>query len=90
MPGAIFLDKREDSASDLLTVSETAHEPPSTSEEADPINHPDKLALEATMVNQSFSQQVLMEVEGQRKTVSILKGCLGGSIITAYMLTLTY
>ncbi len=69
--GIIFLDKRENSSFDLLTVSETAHEPPSASEEFDEINHPDKLSVEATMINQNFSQQVLMDnVDGVRKTVS--------------------
>jgi translation initiation factor 3 subunit D len=68
--GAVFLDKRENSTFDLLTVSETAHEPPSASEDFEAINHPEKLSLEATMVNQNFSQQVLMEVDGVRKTVS--------------------
>ena len=69
--GIIFLDKRENSSFDLLTVSETAHEPPSASEEFDEINHPDKLSVEATMINQNFSQQVLMDnVDGVRKSVS--------------------
>lgn len=76
MQGIIFLDKRENSSFDLLTVSETAQEPPSASEEFDEINHPDKLSLEATMINQNFSQQVLMDVEGVKKTVScILSVC---------------
>eukprot|EP00598_Pedospumella_elongata_P000025 CAMPEP_0185016672 /NCGR_PEP_ID=MMETSP1098-20130426/100494_1 /TAXON_ID=89044 /ORGANISM="Spumella elongata, Strain CCAP 955/1" /LENGTH=563 /DNA_ID=CAMNT_0027545891 /DNA_START=52 /DNA_END=1743 /DNA_ORIENTATION=- len=67
--GIIFLDKRENSSFDLLTVSETAHEPPSASEEFDEINHPDKLSVEATMINQNFSQQVLMDnVDGVRKS----------------------
>lgn len=69
--GQVFLDKRADSTLDLLTVAESAHEPPSAGDDAEAINHPDKLSLEATMVNQSFSQQVLLaEVEGVRKTVS--------------------
>jgi hypothetical protein len=70
--GQVFLDKRPDSTLDLLTVSESAHDPPSAADDQDAINHPDKLSLEATMINQSFSQQVLMEVDGVRKTVS---GC---------------
>lgn len=69
--GIIFLDKRENSTFDLLTVSETAHEPPSASEEFEEINHPEKLSVEATMVNQNFSQQVLMEVDGVKKSVSL-------------------
>jgi hypothetical protein len=68
--GQVFLDKRPDSTLDLLTVSESAHDPPSAADDQDAINHPDKLSLEATMINQSFSQQVLMEVDGVRKTVS--------------------
>jgi len=59
--GLIFLDKRDDSHFDLLTVSETAHEPPLATDEVDSINHPEKLSLEATMINQNFSQQVLKE-----------------------------
>lgn len=47
---------------DLLTVNETAVEPPS--EEANSLNSPRNLALEATFINHNFSQQVL-------KTVSI-------------------
>jgi len=58
LDGLIFLDKRE---ADLLTVSETAREPPSASEETDEINRPHRLALEATAINQNFSQQVLKD-----------------------------
>ena len=68
--GIIFLDKRENSTFDLLSVSETAHEPPTATEDFEEINHPEKLSLEATMINQNFSQQVLMEMDGVRKTVS--------------------
>ena len=57
--------------SDLIRTRQTAQEPPSASEEFDEINHPDKLSLEATMINQNFSQQVLMDVEGVKKTVSL-------------------
>lgn len=67
--GMIFLDKRDDSNFDFLTVSETAHDPPSASEETDPINYPEALSVEATMINQNFSQQVLVEgAEDSRKT----------------------
>jgi translation initiation factor 3 subunit D len=69
--GVIYLDKRENTIFDYLTVSETAHDPPVASEETDEINYPEKLSLEATMINQNFSQQVLMEpTESTRKTVS--------------------
>lgn len=66
--GMVFLDKREGSTFDFLTVSETAREPPS-SEDSESINHPQKLSLEATMINQNFSQQVLKDDGELRKTV---------------------
>jgi hypothetical protein len=44
---------------DLFTVNETSPDPPS---DAEGINSPDSLALEATYVNQSFIQQVLGKV----------------------------
>ena len=45
---------------DLLTVSETATQPPE--EEGTSINSPRNLALEATFINHNFSQQVLKQV----------------------------
>jgi translation initiation factor 3 subunit D len=67
--GMVFLDKREDSSFDLLTVSETAQDPPGYGDDVEEYNHPDKLALEATLINQNFSQQILTDNqgEGQRK-----------------------
>ncbi|KAK7113603.1 eukaryotic translation initiation factor 3 subunit D-like isoform X1 [Littorina saxatilis] len=53
----LFFDKRDDSDFDLLTVSETATEPPQ--DEGNSINSPRNLALEATFINHNFSQQVL-------------------------------
>lgn len=53
----LFFDKRDDSEFDLLTVSETAIEPPQ--DETGSINSPRNLALEATFINHNFSQQVL-------------------------------
>uniref|UniRef100_A0A2R5LLG0 Eukaryotic translation initiation factor 3 subunit D n=2 Tax=Ornithodoros turicata TaxID=34597 RepID=A0A2R5LLG0_9ACAR len=53
----LFFDKRDDSEFDLLTVNETAAEPPH--EEGNSINSPRNLALEATFINHNFSQQVL-------------------------------
>lgn len=73
--GVVYLDKREGSAFDYLTVSETAREPPSVSDEIDIINHPEKLSLEATMINQNFSQQILKEDSEVRKTVSLIYLC---------------
>ena len=59
MDGMLFYDKREDNA-DLLTVSETANETPVyLPDDVDPINLPAKLAVEATIINQNYSQQIL-------------------------------
>ncbi|CAC5416804.1 EIF3D [Mytilus coruscus] len=56
----LFFDKRDDSEFDLLSVSETATEPPQ--DEGNSINTPRNLALEATFINHNFSQQVLKQV----------------------------
>ena len=53
----IFLLKIVFSFPDLLTVSETAAEPPQ--DEGSSLNSPRNLALEATFINHNFSQQVL-------------------------------
>lgn len=53
----LFFDKRDESEFDLLTVNETAVEPPH--EEGNSLNSPRNLALEATFINHNFSQQVL-------------------------------
>jgi translation initiation factor 3 subunit D len=67
--GLIFLDKRPQNAHfDFLTVSETAREPPQPNDETDEINWPERLSIEATMINQNFSQQVLKEDPDSRKT----------------------
>jgi len=55
--GKIFLDKRDNTEFDLLTVSETSAEPPQ--DEGSALNSPRNLALEATFINHNFSQQVL-------------------------------
>jgi len=66
--GQIFLDTRDNSDFDLLTVSETSHEPPADSDETLEFNRPGRLSVEATAINQSFSQQVLgNNVEARRK-----------------------
>ncbi len=49
-------------STDLLTVSETASEPPQ--DEGNSLNSPRNLALEATFVNHNFSQQVLKGIKG--------------------------
>jgi len=70
--GKLFFDKRDFSGFDLLTVSETAHEPPMSSEDMDEINFPDKLSVEATVINQNFSQQILKESPETRKKVRFI------------------
>eukprot|EP01038_Epipyxis_sp_PR26KG_P005006 gene5006-6992_t len=65
--GMIFLDNRDDSNADLLTVSETAQEPPTISEDVGEINFPDNLSREATRINQNFSQQVLTETAQENR-----------------------
>ncbi|KAI0208592.1 Eukaryotic translation initiation factor 3 subunit D [Lamellibrachia satsuma] len=53
----LFFDKRDESDFDMLSVSETATEPPQ--DEGNSINAPRNLAMEAKFINQNFSQQVL-------------------------------
>ena len=53
----LFLDKRDNSQFDYLTVNETSHDPPY--DDKDSINSPFNLSQEATFINQNFSQQVL-------------------------------
>ena len=61
MGDAVFFDKRDDSQFDYLTVSETATDPPVASDDPEAINSPDNLSLEASSINQNFSQQILKE-----------------------------
>ncbi|XP_026468777.1 eukaryotic translation initiation factor 3 subunit D [Ctenocephalides felis] len=53
----LFMDKRDNTEFDLLTVNETSVEPPQ--DDGSPLNSPRNLALEATFINHNFSQQVL-------------------------------
>ncbi|CAH0474544.1 unnamed protein product [Peronospora belbahrii] len=59
----VFFDKRDESSFDLLSVNENASDPPSQ-EDPEHMNHPDRLSLEATMINQNLSQQVLKSGNG--------------------------
>ena len=52
---------------DLLTVNETAVETPSDSDTEKSINSATNLALEATFINQNFSQQVLKRSDEKEK-----------------------
>lgn len=63
--GMLFLGKRDNSTFDLVTVSETSAEPPVASDEVDEINHPHQLSMEASMINQNFSQQVLKDINDE-------------------------
>ena len=54
--GRLFFDKRDGSSLDLLTVAETS--PEQIAEDKDNINGVQQLSLEATTLNQNFSQQV--------------------------------
>jgi len=60
--GLLFLDKRDNSQLDYLTVYETSYNAPQPSkdgEDGDNLNTPERLGLEATTINQNFSQQIL-------------------------------
>lgn len=59
----LFIDKRDGGPLDLLTVNETA--PEQIPEDRDNINGLQQLALEATAVNQSLSQQLILK-DGNR------------------------
>lgn len=59
----LFMDKRDGTEFDLLTVNETSVEPPQ--DESNPLNSPRNLALEATFINHNFSQQVLRSGSGE-------------------------
>lgn len=69
----MFFDKRDDSQFDYLTVSETAQDAPADSDDPEAINSPENLSLEASSINQNFSQQILKgsaphdQAEGQRE-----------------------
>ena len=62
LPGNIFFfDKRDNSTFDYLTVQETAYAQPQPMEDehGNNVNAPERLGLEATMINQNFSQQIV-------------------------------
>lgn len=56
---SLFFDKRDGSILDLVTVDETAAEPPTNENGRNHINAPGPLAREAAHVNQMFSQHAL-------------------------------
>ena len=62
----IFFDKRDNSRFDYVTVSETATEPPDFEKPETDINHPNMLSVEATAINQNFSQQILTATQSKK------------------------
>jgi translation initiation factor 3 subunit D len=66
--GILFIDKRDNAQLDYLTVHETSHQPPNGEDGS--INSPERLGLEATMINQNFSQQILKK-SGPRKEMDL-------------------
>jgi len=73
--GLVFIDKREDSNLHLLSVNETLSRSNWNNENekvtVDKIDEPAQLSIEATAVNQNFSQQVVKKVPGE---VDVKKG----------------
>lgn len=61
----LFMDKRENTEFDLLTVNETSVEPPQDDETS--VNSPRNLSIEATFINHNFSQQVLKNTPSEAK-----------------------
>ncbi|KAL7412972.1 eukaryotic translation initiation factor 3 subunit D [Mrakia frigida] len=66
----LFLDKREGSAFDYITVNENASDPPPEVSETDASNSAPALSLEATFVNSNFACQVVSEAEASTKKAS--------------------
>lgn len=61
----LFMDKRDNTEFDLLTVNETSVEPPQ--DDGNSLNSPRNLAIEATFINHNFSQQVLKSGNNETK-----------------------
>jgi len=61
----VYLDKRDGTSIDMVTVNENAADAPLEASEGnkDTINNPGALALEATFINHNFANQVVMESE---------------------------
>ncbi|RLN93071.1 hypothetical protein BBJ28_00025541 [Nothophytophthora sp. Chile5] len=59
----VFFDKRDVSNFDLLELNENATASP-TQEDSEHMSHPDRLSLEATMINQSLLKHVLKSGNG--------------------------
>ncbi|KAI9884360.1 MAG: hypothetical protein M1823_003856 [Watsoniomyces obsoletus] len=64
----VYLDKRDGSTLDMVTVNENATDAPLEISEGnkDSINSPSALALEATFINHNFANQTVIESETQK------------------------
>ena len=71
-------------SADFLTVSETAKEPP---QDETGINCPTNLAMEATYINQNFSQQMLVVSLSVSLSVCLLSVCLVSVCLTVCLST---
>lgn len=75
----LFMDKRDNTEFDLLTVNETSVEPP---DDGNSLNSPRNLAIEATFINHNFSQQVSLAIDRRfhifiDMMVTVISKCLG-------------
>lgn len=64
----IYLDKRDGSSIDMISVNENAADAPLEASEGnkDAINYPGALALEATFINHNFANQVVLDNESAK------------------------
>ena len=68
----IYLDKRDGSSLDMVSVNENAADAPLEASEGnkDSINFPNALALEATFINHNFANQTVMESDTSKLDMS--------------------
>ncbi|KAI9838639.1 MAG: hypothetical protein M1819_004953 [Sarea resinae] len=64
----VYIDKRDGSSLDMVSVNENAADAPLEISEGnkDSINHPAALALEATFINHNFPNQTVLESDSQK------------------------
>ena len=64
----VYLDKRDNSTLDIVSVNENAADPPieATEGNKDTINSPNALGLEATFINHNFANQTVIESDTQK------------------------
>lgn len=67
--GKVFIDKRDGSSLDMVTVNENAADAPLETSEGnkDSINNPAALMMEATHINEVFPLQVVIENDANKK-----------------------